>query len=79
MPFSKPREGPFVSAAPEDMFCARGGRGQRLYVVPSLDLVVTRLGDRPPIQDRYGVTGFDEEFWSRLATALPHTKRELDH
>ena len=76
MPHSEPREGPYVSAAPADMFGTRGGRGQRLYVVPSLDLVVTRLGDRPPIEDRLGVTGFDEAFWERLAAASPGTIRK---
>jgi CubicO group peptidase (beta-lactamase class C family) len=75
LPFSEPRKGHYVSLAPADMFGARGGLGRRLYVVPSLGIVITRLGDQPPVEDRLGVTGFDEEFWSRLAAAFPRVAR----
>ncbi len=33
-----------VANAPEDMFTLRGFQGQRVYVIPSMSLVVVRLG-----------------------------------
>jgi CubicO group peptidase (beta-lactamase class C family) len=51
-------------AAPGDMYAAQGALGRKLYVVPSLDLVVVRLGDQP--EDH-----FDERFWEFLMAAAP--------
>lgn len=56
--------GPLNAAAPPDMFAALGALGRKCYVVPSLDLVVTRLGDDPG-------QSFDEDFWKRLMKAAP--------
>lgn len=38
-----------VPTLPEDMFWATGHDGQRMYVVPSADLVVVRLGFSPGV------------------------------
>lgn len=54
-----------VPSAPPDMFAARGHFNRRLYVVPSLELVVVRLG-RDADAGR-----FDQDFWPYLARALP--------
>lgn len=51
-------------AAPSDLYAAQGALGRKLYVVPSLELVVTRLGDQPE-------RTFNNEFWRRLMAALP--------
>lgn len=53
-------DGPLVPAAPADMVAALGALDRRLYVVPSLRLVVVRTGaaTRDP--------GFDQGFWLRL-------------
>jgi len=56
-----------IPAAPADLVSANGALGRRLYVVPSLGLVVTRLGDAP------GKT-FDNVFWKRLMAAAPDSK-----
>lgn len=53
-----------VPSAPGDMYSAFGALGRRLYVVPSMELVVTRLGDAPA-QD------FDKIFWHKLMEASP--------
>ena len=60
---SEVRIGPVVPGAPADTITARGAAENRLYVVPSLDLVVARTfapvrGERP--------TPFDAGFWEAL-------------
>ena len=51
-------------AAPGDMFAAQGALGRKVYVVPSLDLVVVRLGDAP-------ADDFNQRFWELLMAAAP--------
>jgi CubicO group peptidase (beta-lactamase class C family) len=55
-----------IAAAPADMFSANGALNRRCFVVPSLDLVVTRLGDQPDVGK-----AFDRQFWKLLAGAAP--------
>ncbi len=55
-------DGPLISTAPADLVAAQGALGRMCYVVPSLDLVVTRLGDQPG-------RGFGEELWRLLMAA----------
>ena len=45
------RQGCLSLVAPPDMVAMIGSLGQRVYVVPSLDLVVIRLGDRQNFND----------------------------
>ena len=54
-----------IPAAPDDLVAARGALGRKLYVVPSLGLVVTRLGDQPE-------KAFSNEFWKRIMAAAPN-------
>jgi CubicO group peptidase (beta-lactamase class C family) len=51
-------------AAPGDMFAAQGALGRKVYVVPSLALVVVRLGDAPD-------DDFNQRFWELLMAAAP--------
>ncbi len=53
-----------VPPAPSDLYAAQGALGRKVYVVPSLDLVVTRLGDQPD-------PDFNMQFWRRLMAVLP--------
>lgn len=55
----------FAPTAPRDMIAARGHFHRRLYIVPSLSLVVVRLG--PQTRTRR----FDQDFWPRLSQAMP--------
>ena len=59
------REGSLVPPAPDDLFAGRGALGRKVYVVPSLGLVFTRLGDQPPEGE------FSNEIWKRLMKAAP--------
>ena len=51
-----------IPSAPDDLYAAVGALGRKLYVVPSLNLVVTRLGDTP-------APDFNDVFWSHLMVA----------
>ncbi|HIF34285.1 MAG TPA: class C beta-lactamase-related serine hydrolase [Planctomycetaceae bacterium] len=61
-------KGPLIASAPPDLVGAFGALGRKCYVVPSLDLVVTRLGDSPTL---VGKANFDREFWRLLMEAAP--------
>lgn len=54
-----------VPSAPADMIAARGHFNRRLYIVPSLKLVVVRLGPEGDARR------FDQKLWPYLSRALP--------
>jgi len=59
--------GSLIPSAPRDLVAALGALDRKCYIVPSLGLVVTRLGDQ---------TGeaFNNEFWKLLMKAVPSQK-----
>lgn len=59
------RQGPLIPAAPPDLVAAFGYLDRRLYVVPSLKLIVVRNGAAPTDK------GFDQALWLRLMRVLP--------
>ena len=63
---SRKTKGPLVPTAPKSMFAALGALGRKCYVVPSMDVVIVRLGDSP---DATGRRTFDTEFWRLLKEA----------
>ena len=56
------KTGRLIAAAPRDMYAAQGKLGRRLYVLPSQQMVITRLGDQP-------ANDFHGEFFRRLRAA----------
>jgi hypothetical protein len=51
---------------------ALGKDDKKLYLVPSLDLVLVRLGDRAPISGGVSpaaISTFDNALWTRLMAA----------
>ena len=62
-----PAAGTLIPAAPADLMAAQGARDRKLYVVPSLDLVVSRLGDNGSLEG----SSFNDAFWERLMEAAP--------
>lgn len=60
-----PKEGPLIQEAPADLFAAQGAMQRKLYVVPSMHLVITRLGNQPKTNN------FNNQFWKRLMVAAP--------
>jgi CubicO group peptidase (beta-lactamase class C family) len=67
------RPGPLIPGAPADLVAALGKDDQKLYVVPSLEAVVTRLGAPadPSRGPRPARSSFDAELWQRLVAAAP--------
>lgn len=64
--------GPLFSAAPADLVAALGKDDKKLYVVPSLDLVIVRLGEKAPVSGAdspAAISSFDNAFWTRLMAA----------
>ena len=57
-----------VPNAPADLVAALGAADQKIYVVPSLDLVVARQGERGGAPS-LAVSSFDNEWWGRLMAA----------
>ncbi len=59
--------GSLIPSAPPDLVAAQGARDRKLYVVPSLELVVARLGDNGSTD----ASSFNDAFWWLLAQAAP--------
>jgi CubicO group peptidase (beta-lactamase class C family) len=57
-------KGPLIPTAPPDLVAALGAVDRKLYVVPSLGLVVTRMGNSAG-------PAFQNQFWKLLMEAAP--------
>jgi CubicO group peptidase (beta-lactamase class C family) len=60
-PLDRRVDGQLIPAAPSDLVAALGALDRKIYVVPSLKLVVVRMGQATPDKD------FDQQLWLRLA------------
>lgn len=56
--------------APKDMYAALGKNDQKIYVVPSENLVVVRLGDLGTDDDTPVPIIYDEQLWERLKSIM---------
>jgi len=54
-----------IPAAPNDCYAALGKNDQKIYVVPSLDLVVVRQGEASG-SPLFALSSFDNELWEHL-------------
>lgn len=59
-------DGSIVPTAPEDMYAGMGANEQRVYVVPSEDMVVVRMGNAA-YDFSAAFSGFDPELWALLS------------
>lgn len=59
------RPGPFIAVAPADLVAATGALDRRLFVVPSLRLIVVRTGRAAPDP------AFNDTLWRLVARAMP--------
>jgi CubicO group peptidase (beta-lactamase class C family) len=61
---------PLASNAPADMIMALGKDDKKIYVIPSLDVVVVRLGDNAGPTPVLGPSSFDNDLWGKLKLAM---------
>ena len=61
--------GPLIPSAPADLIAALGKNDQKLYVVPSLGLVVVRQGNSAGAS-RQAASSFDTELWTKIMAAF---------
>lgn len=61
--------GPLVPNAPNDMFSALGANDQKIYVVPSKDLVIIRCGESAG-EMQLGPSSFDNELWGKINAVI---------
>jgi CubicO group peptidase (beta-lactamase class C family) len=66
------RKGYLIPPAPTDLVAAFGVKAQKLYIVPSLSLVVARRGSAPTGTNK---SSFGNSLWERLMHAAPRTSR----
>ncbi len=57
--------GEIIPNAPDDMYAGLGKNDQKLYIVPSQDLVVIRLGNAAE-GINFAVSDFDDELWEKI-------------
>ena len=56
--------GPFIETAPADLIAAQGAMDRKLFIVPSMNLVVARTGQAAE-------PGFNERLWRLIMAAAP--------
>lgn len=59
--------GEIVESAPDDMYAALGKNDQKIYVVPSQNMVVIRMGENAGEAPVSSLSSFDNILWSRLS------------
>lgn len=59
--------GPLIPNAPTDLVAGLGANDQKLYVVPSQNLVIVRVGEDSG-ESLLGPSGYDDELWQKLNT-----------
>ena len=64
-------DGPLVPNAPADMFAAMGAMDQRIYVIPSMNMIVIRMGEASdPDNPSFALSGFDDDLWGKINAAI---------
>lgn len=61
--------GPLIPNAPPDTYAALGKNDQKIYVVPSQNIVVIRMGESAG-NTQLAASGFDNELWGKLKLVM---------
>lgn len=66
------QSGPLIPSAPSDLVAALGKGDKKIYVVPSLELVIVRHGEEADasVGNPLAISSFDEQWWRRLKPAF---------
>lgn len=57
--------GKLIPNAPDDMYAALGKNDQKIYVIPSKELVIVRMGEAAD-EDNFALSNFDNDLWSKI-------------
>lgn len=64
-------QGALVPNAPTDMYAAMGAEDQRIYVIPSKNMVVIRMGNASdPANPNFALSGFDSALWEKINAVM---------
>lgn len=59
--------GMLIPNAPADLIAAMGAEDQRIYIVPSKQLVIIRMGNPAnPSNPNFALSGFDQALWEKI-------------
>ncbi|QXP61605.1 serine hydrolase domain-containing protein [Olleya sp. HaHaR_3_96] len=61
--------GTLIPNAPSDMYCALGKNDQKIYIVPSKDLVIIRMGDAADASN-FALSNYDTALWEKINAVL---------
>ena len=61
--------GSLIPNAPSDMFAALGKNDQKIYIVPSKNLVIIRMGESAE-DVNFGLSNFDNELWDKINNVI---------
>lgn len=60
-----------IPNAPSDTYAAMGAEDQRIYVVPSKNMVIIRMGNASdPANPNFALSGFDNELWGKINAVI---------
>lgn len=62
--------GELIPNAPSDMYAGLGRNDQKMYIIPSDNLVVIRLGDSSGVDSFFGPSSFDNELWEKINAVI---------
>jgi len=57
--------GKLIPSAPDDMYAALGKNDQKIYVVPSKELVIIRMGEAAD-GETFALSNFDNDLWEKI-------------
>ncbi|GGI25790.1 serine hydrolase domain-containing protein [Pedobacter mendelii] len=64
-------QGALVPNAPSDMYAAMGASDQRIYVIPSKNMVIVRMGNASdPANPSFAISGFDNSLWQKINAVI---------
>lgn len=60
-------QGLLIPNAPVDTYAAMGAEDQRIYVIPSKNMVIIRMGDASdPANPSFALSGFENDLWQKI-------------
>lgn len=62
-------QGDLIPSAPDDLIAALGKNDQKIYIVPSQNLVVIRMGDSAG-ESKEALSSFDTQLWEKISAVI---------